>query len=161
MTRRRQPEQELQRSVLDHLAWRALPGTWWCHYPAGGWRSPIEARIFKSLGVVAGTPDLLIVRCGQLYALELKAQSGRLTDTQSATHEEMKRAGAIVATACGLDAALDQITAWGLLRPDVSNLAKAFHELRRDVAARARGAHLRRTSLKDVNLRNGKRRMVP
>jgi len=34
-------------------------------------------------------------------------------------------------------------------------------ELRRDVAARARGAHLRRTSLKNVNLRNGKRRMMP
>jgi hypothetical protein len=114
MTRRR-PEQQIQKAVLDHLAWRALPGTWWCHYPSGGWRSPIEARIFKSLGVVAGVPDLLIVRCGQLHALELKVQGGRLTDTQSATHEDMKRAGVIVATAYGIDAALEQLTMWGLL----------------------------------------------
>ncbi len=53
--RRRQPEAQLQRAVLDHLAWRAVPGAWWCHYPAGGWRSPIEAAILKSLGTIAET----------------------------------------------------------------------------------------------------------
>jgi hypothetical protein len=64
MTRRARPEQQVQKAVLGHLAWRAVPGTWWAHYPAGGWRSPIEAAIFKSLGVVAGVPDILIVHRG-------------------------------------------------------------------------------------------------
>jgi hypothetical protein len=137
MTRR--PEQQMQKAVLGHLAWRAVPGVWWCHYPAGGWRSAIEAAILRGLGVVAGVPDILIVHCGQLYALELKAANGRLTDVQSDTHAAMKRAGAIVATAHGIDDALGQLTLWGLLRPDVSpSPATAFARLRHDVAERAR-----------------------
>jgi hypothetical protein len=139
MTRRVRPEQQIQKAVLGHLAWRAVPGVWWCHYPAGGWRSPIEAAIFKSLGVVAGVPDILIVHHGQLYALELKVAGGRLTTIQSDTQAAMVRAGAIVATAHGLDAALAQLVAWGLIRPDASTqVAGAFAELRHDVAERAR-----------------------
>jgi hypothetical protein len=139
MTRRARPEQQIQRAVLSHLAWRAMPGTWWCHYPAGGWRSPIEAAIFKSLGVVAGVPDILIVHGSQLYALELKAETGRLTDVQSDTQAAMRRAGAIVATARGLDDALGQLVLWGLIRPEASTqTANAFAGLRHDVAERAR-----------------------
>jgi hypothetical protein len=135
----RRPEQQVQKAVLNHLAWRAVPGTWWCHYPAGGWRSAIEAAILRGLGVVAGVPDILIVHCGQLYALELKAANGRLTDVQSDTHAAMKRAGAIVATARGIDDALGQLTLWGLLRPEASTqVAKTFAGLRHDVAARVR-----------------------
>jgi hypothetical protein len=138
MTRRARPEQQVQKAVLGHLAWRAVPDVWWCHYPAGGWRSPIEAAIFKSLGVVAGVPDILIVYCGQLYGLELKAEAGRLTGIQSDTQAAMQRAGAIVATAHGVDAALAQLVAWGLLRPEASTqVAKAFAGLRHDVAERA------------------------
>jgi len=141
MTRR--PEQALQRAVLDHLKWRGVPGLWWCHYPAGGFRSAIEAAIFKSLGTAAGVPDLLIVCRGQLYGLELKSGNGPLSDTQIATHDAMKRAGAVVETAYGLDQALAHLETWRLLRPDVSNqIANAFTELRDDVAKRA--ARIRR-----------------
>ena len=105
MTRRAHLEQQVQRFVLSHLAWRGVPDLFAFHYPAGGWRSPIEAAIFKSLGVVAGVPDILIVYRGQLYALELKTEAGRVTDIQSDTQAVMKRAGVIVATAHGVDAA--------------------------------------------------------
>jgi hypothetical protein len=142
LSRRRQPEAQLQRAVLDHLAWRAVPGAWWCHYPAGGWRSPIEAAILKSLGTIAGVPDLLIVHRGQLYALELKTEYGRLTQTQIDTQARMLAAGATVATTVEIDAAIEQLTTWGLLRPDVSNqTARAFQQLRRGVAARRGDRH--------------------
>jgi hypothetical protein len=118
---RARPEQKLQKAVLVHLAWRAVPGAWWCHYPAGGWRSPIEAAIFKSLGVVAGVPDLLIVYRGELYALELKVAHGQLTAAQVETQARMRAAGATVATAIELDAALERLEQWGLLRPDRSS----------------------------------------
>jgi hypothetical protein len=139
MTRRVRPERQIQKAVLGHLAWRAVPDVWWCHYPAGGWRSPIEAAILQSLGVVAGVPDLLLIHRGQLYGLELKAGAGRLTNTQSDMHEKMRRAGAIVATAYGVDAAVTQLVAWGVLRPDASTqVARAFAGLRHDVAERVR-----------------------
>ena len=119
MTRRRL-EQKLQKTVLEHLTWRGMPGMFVFHYPAGGWRSPIEAAIFQSLGVVAGIPDILIIRAGHVFALELKTAHGRLTGTQIETQARLRAAGAEVATAVELDDALEQLTQWELLRPDVS-----------------------------------------
>ena len=138
--RRRQPEAQLQRAVLEHLRWRGVPGLFTFHYPAGGWRSPVEAAIFKSLGVVAGVPDLLIIHRGQIYGLELKTAHGHLTAAQTETQQYMRAAGAIVATAVEIDAALERLEEWGLLRPSVSNqLARAFSALRHDVVERTKG----------------------
>jgi hypothetical protein len=139
--RRRQPEQEIQKAMLEHLHWRGVPRLFVFHYPAGGWRSSVEAAIFKSLGVVAGIPDLLIVYQGQLYALELKTTYGRLTPTQIDTQQRMRAAGVIVATAVEIDAALDILEGWGLLRPNIANeFVGAFSKLRRDVAERMKRA---------------------
>lgn len=118
--RRQRPEQQIQKAVLEHLGWRGTPGIFAFHYPAGGWRSPVEAAIFKLLGVVAGVPDILILHDGHCFGLELKTEHGHLTGTEISTQERMRTAGATVATAVGLDAALEQLEQWGLLRPDVS-----------------------------------------
>jgi hypothetical protein len=140
VTRHRQPEAQLQRAVLDHLCWRGVPGLFVFHYPADGWRSPTEAAIMKGMGVVAGIPDLLILYEGRLYGLELKVTGGRLTTAQIETQEHMRAAGAMIATAAGINAAVEQLKQWRLLRPDVSNqVARAFSGLRRDVAERMKG----------------------
>jgi len=117
---RRRPEQELQKVVLEHLAWRGTPGIFAFHYPAGGWRSPVEAAIFKSLGVVAGVPDVIVIHDGRCFALELKTAHGRLTSIQIETQARMRAAGCVVATAVEIDAVLERLEQWGLLRPDVS-----------------------------------------
>ena len=116
MTRPRQPEAALQRSVIAHLAWRARPGAWWTHVPLGGLRSKVEAAILRGLGTTRGTPDLLIVADGKAYFLELKSAGGRVTDAQRQCHEALRAAGAMVETCVGIDAAVAQLTAWGLLR---------------------------------------------
>jgi hypothetical protein len=118
--RRHRPEQQLQKAVLEHLAWRGVRNLFVCHYPAGGWRSAVEAAIFKSLGVVAGVPDLIIICDGRCFAVELKTSHGRLTATQTDTQARMRAAGVTVATAVEIDAALERLEQWGLLRPDVS-----------------------------------------
>jgi hypothetical protein len=118
--KRRRPEQELQKAVLQHLAWRGARDIFVFHYPAGGWRSSAEAAIFKSLGVVAGIPVPLIIRNGHIFALKLKTADGHLTSTQIDTQEGMRAAGAAVGTAVEIDAALERLEQWGLLRPDVS-----------------------------------------
>ena len=94
MTRRKQPEAQLQRALVEHLRWGARGDTWWTHIPTGGWRSPIEAAIFKSLGVRAGSPDLLIIRAGQPLFLELKAPGRNLSPAQTECHDALRRAGA-------------------------------------------------------------------
>src|SRR5262245_46951671 len=85
----------------------------------------IEAAIMRSTGTVAGFPDLFFVKAGQLYALELKSAIGRLSPAQIETHQRMRQAGAIVETVYDIDAALDQIGRWQLLRPDRAEASAA------------------------------------
>jgi hypothetical protein len=118
MTRRR-PEQEIQRAVFQHLAARAERDCFAFHVPNGGARSPIEAAILKGLGVRAGVPDIVAVRDGRFYGLELKAPKGGLTAAQRDVLAALAAAGATVDAASGLDEALARLEQWGLLRGHV------------------------------------------
>jgi hypothetical protein len=110
------PEQQIQRAVILHLRQRSAPGVVFIHVPNGGKRKPIEAAIFKSLGVRAGASDLLLWHTGRSYAMELKSPGGRATDDQIKFLDDMDRAGALTCIAEGLDAALHTLEGWGLLR---------------------------------------------
>jgi hypothetical protein len=116
MTGRKHPEQIIQRAVFDHLRLRAAPGVFAFHVPNGGYRKPIEAAIMKGLGVKAGVPDVVAIREGRCYALELKAEGGRATPKQLEAIAAMEAAGAYCCIAEGLDRALAMLEAWGLLR---------------------------------------------
>ena len=69
MPRRQQPEQAIQRSLVQHLRCRGALGAVWWHTPngafLGGKRNrrgiAIQGGIMKSLGVRAGVADLCIV----------------------------------------------------------------------------------------------------
>jgi hypothetical protein len=120
MTRLNRPEQQYQRAVIQHIAWRARPGVFAFHVPTGGWRSRVESAILKAIGTVAGVPDIICIFQGRVYALELKAERGRVTDVQRVVHERLREAGAHVAVAHGIDQALAQLEAWNLLRHNVA-----------------------------------------
>ena len=120
MTRRAQPEAQIQRTVIQHLAWRARASVSAFHCPNGGWRSRVEGAILKTIGTVAGVPDIICIFEGRCYALELKAERGHVTDVQRVVHERLREAGANVAVAHGIDQALAQLEAWNLLRHDVA-----------------------------------------
>src|SRR5262245_58911210 len=109
-------EQQLQRAVLEHLNVRAVTGCYWFHVGNGGYRTPTEAKCFKSLGVRPGVPDLILIHSGRAYGLELKADGGRLTPVQATAHVLMRAAGAKVEVAVGIDAAIQQLETWGLLK---------------------------------------------
>jgi hypothetical protein len=116
VTRHHQPEAQLQRSLTEHLRWCARGDVWWTHIRNGGWRSPMEAAIFKSLGVRAGSPDLLIIRAGQPLFLELKAPGRKLSPVQTECHDALRRAGATVETADNIDTALAFLARVGVMR---------------------------------------------
>jgi hypothetical protein len=113
---RKRAEQYLQRAVVEHLTIRPAPGIFWCHYPAGGARRPIEAKIFKSISLKRGIPDLLLVKSGKLCALELKSERGRLSKVQKRCHDELRQAGAIVQVADNIDDAVSWLQKLGFLR---------------------------------------------
>jgi hypothetical protein len=112
----RRPEQEIQKAVFAHLKQRGAPGVFFWHPFSGGYRRPIEAKIYKSLGAIAGLPDVMVLKDGVLYGLELKALRGSLTVKQDETLRKMAEAGAIVDAVRGLNAALIWLEMHGLLR---------------------------------------------
>ena len=57
------------------------------HSPNGGYRTPVEGRIFKAMGTRAGFPDLILLLPTAEYtllAIEMKADKGRQSDSQKA-----------------------------------------------------------------------------
>jgi hypothetical protein len=108
-------EAAIQRAVFQHFGWRSAPGVFAFHVPNGGARRRVEAAILSGLGLVPGVPDVIAVKAGRVFGLELKTERGRLSAAQRATHEAMRAAGAVVGVAAGLDEALAWLEGHGLL----------------------------------------------
>ena len=113
-------EAQIQRAVLDHLRIRGVPGLFFLHIPNGGLRLRSEAARLKGLGTRAGAPDLILIREGRVYGLELKAPGGRASAAQLETLAAMEAAGAYTCVAEGLDRALAVLEQWRLLRGAVT-----------------------------------------
>jgi hypothetical protein len=126
--RRSRTEDLIQRAVFEHLRVRCAPCTFAFHPANGGYRRPIEAAILRGLGVRAGVPDVIAVKDGRTYALEIKSPGGRLTAAQIAAHAALRAAGAEVAVAYGIDAAIAVCEGWGLLRRRASFISNRVGE---------------------------------
>jgi len=87
-------EQELQKAAVKALP-IMYPAGFVFHIPNGGWRSKAEAGILKSMGVVAGVPDLCIVRpFGSVSWIEMKANAKEEpSDAQLAVHALLRARG--------------------------------------------------------------------
>jgi hypothetical protein len=109
-------EDNIQRAVFQHIRARGVPGLVAWHTPNGGARKSIEAAILQGLGVRAGVSDVIAVHDGKVFALELKSEDGRPTDAQLEFLEDMNKAGAFTEICYGIDAALNRLELWGLLR---------------------------------------------
>jgi hypothetical protein len=109
-------EDAIQRAVFEHLAIRGARGVFAFHPANGGYRRPVEAARLKGLGVRPGVPDVIAFHRGQVYAIELKTEGGRATDTQRQAIEDIRAAGGHAQVCHGLDQALAILEGWGLLR---------------------------------------------
>ena len=93
-----------------------MPGAFFWHPFSGGFRRPKEAAIYKGLGAIAGLPDVMVLRAGQLYAVELKTETGRPTETQLCVLDAIRAAGGHAVVCHGLDRAVAVLEGWGILR---------------------------------------------
>ena len=103
--KRNRPEQQIQRAVVDYLRiLENLGELTFFHVPNGGGRSKAEAGIFKSLGVRAGVPDLvLLFPAGKCAFIEIKAPAGRLSANQQAFKNTAEAMGFPFIEARGVD----------------------------------------------------------
>jgi hypothetical protein len=109
-------EETIHRAIVSHLAHRAVPGTVWWHTPNGEARHAATGGKLRALGTRRGMPDLMFLKAGTLYALELKRDGGKVSDAQRSTLSELEAAGAVVAISYGLDDALWRLGEWGMLK---------------------------------------------
>jgi hypothetical protein len=108
-------EHMLQRSVVQHLRLRGVPGLVFWH--TANERSNVRERMrLKAEGVRAGVSDLIMVHQGRMYCLELKIGANKATQAQQEFIHDMETAGAYCCVAQGIDRALAVLTAWGLIR---------------------------------------------
>lgn len=83
----------------------------------GGKRHPKVAKAMKDEGVTPGVPDIFAIHRKQTYFLEMKkAKGGRVSKEQKLMMARLVGAGAICAVASGLEQAIAQLEAWGLLK---------------------------------------------
>jgi hypothetical protein len=111
----------MHQAVVAHLRARAEPRVFFFHCPNEGKRGFVNAAALKAMGMVAGVPDLIILKAGEMYALELKAPGNTLTPSQRLVMERMEDCGAQTSTAHSLDEALVTLEFWGILKRSVSN----------------------------------------
>src|SRR5262245_59988931 len=117
MSKRAQPELQLQRALLQHLE---LRGTGWLVWstPNAGIRSPRHGAILKATGMVPGVGDLSLLEppTGDYHELELKSDNGRLTPAQRVRRDAVRKAGGTWECAHGLNDALEVLLQWGAIR---------------------------------------------
>lgn len=111
-----QQEEAIHRAVVELLQVSARPGVFWTHMPAGELRTEATGRKLKAMGTKPGVPDLILVKDGHFYGLELKREEGRLSPAQISAHQELAKAGATVAVAYGLDDAIRVLKGWEMVR---------------------------------------------
>ena len=110
-------EAQLQRLIFEHVRARGAARTFLFHPMNGGIHQiGRRAGINSAMGVVSGVPDLIGVREGRFFALELKTENGRLSDAQQDVLIRLREAGATATHTHGLDQALQILERWQLLR---------------------------------------------
>ena len=114
------PEQQIHAAVVAHLRLRGVDGLVILHpnnnVHRAGRAGIIQGAQAKRMGVLAGASDLLLFHAGQFFALELKAEKGRVTSEQDEFIAAIRDAGGFAWCAKGLDEALITLRHWGLIK---------------------------------------------
>lgn len=109
-------ENDIQRNVFRHFRQRSAPGVFAFHPKNGGvHQRGRRAGINTGLGVIPGVPDIIAIKDGKAFALELKTESGKASPVQTDILDRLAKAGATVGVAHGLSAALRWLEQQGLL----------------------------------------------
>lgn len=125
MTKRDNAEQRFQVQLIRDLR-RILPSPecFLTHFPSGG-GGAMRGSFLKSMGLIPGFPDILLIYRGVAFGLELKAGKNGLEETQRDTHAALGRAGMDVRVVRSLDEAIAALAAFGIPTRIVHEQARA------------------------------------
>lgn len=120
MRKPRRVEDSIQSKTLAELTPMLLDSVRVYAIPNGGFRLFHEARRLKDTGVRAGICDLVFLApVGATYWLEMKTMSkgSRLSDEQEGFKNYCLRSGHNWGMARSVAEAIQQVCAWGLVKP--------------------------------------------
>lgn len=106
-----QTEGQLHRAVAGLLNKSLRPPAWFTTFPAGGGGAD-RGRELKEKGMKPGVPDILIVYCGRLYGIELKAEKGVISESQHECHAELRNCGVDVIVCRTKGQVISALTYW-------------------------------------------------
>ena len=110
-------ETRMHCSIVKLIETAKVPGVVAIHCPNGGKRSKREAAIFKTMGVRAGVPDLIIWQPGGITRfIEIKTPRGIVSSAQIEFFNAMRRNGHECSVVRSLDEAAALLTEWGVIR---------------------------------------------
>lgn len=114
-------ELAIHKAVETHLRQWAWASLFWWHTPNGEKRDPAIAAKLKAMGVKPGISDYMFIWCGRLWALEIKANDGELSEEQAKFGQLVRSTGGEFAVVYSFEAAVAQLEAWGMLRIKVAS----------------------------------------
>lgn len=114
----RRPEESIHVRIVAELR---KAGVHFWHTPNESKATPAYRAKLKALGLSPGVPDLVIITpppCGGYVgaALELKAEKGRLSESQKEWLKVFEGYGWAAACTKGYQESLDQLIDWGYLQ---------------------------------------------
>lgn len=93
--------------------WNDFPHARGClfHVPNEGQKSAREGAILKSMGVIPGVPDLILIWGGKTYGFEMKTTTGVLSPAQKKLHAVWGVQGVVVEVVRSSDELYDRVSA--------------------------------------------------
>lgn len=114
MPRRNNPEEQLQRAVVEYLRW-TKPNCVWFFVNNGARLSKAQAGKAIGLGVLPGVADLVFVLPGgRVGFIELKAPGKYLTKVQITFRDNVLGLGGFYLVACSIEDVECFLKGWGV-----------------------------------------------
>jgi hypothetical protein len=106
-------EDDLHKAVADFLNIALALPEWWTTFPAGGGGKARGGQL-KAKGLKSGVPDLLFIKAGRAYWIELKSRRrGVVSDDQRLTAVDLKNAQCPWAVCRSVEEVEERLTDWG------------------------------------------------
>ena len=87
----------------------------WTSFPAGG-GGKIRGAMLKKSGLVAGWPDLQLLKDGVYHGIEIKTEKGIISDAQKRMHKNIRQNGGKVAVCRSINDVEMALNDWTLIR---------------------------------------------
>lgn len=111
--KRNNPEREFHRSVAQYLDIILTRDTYWTTIGHGG-GGKVRGAILHGMGMKPGVPDIMLVRGGMVFFLELKAKRGVVSPDQIVCHDMIMRAGGRVKTCKTIESVTAALREWNI-----------------------------------------------